>query len=167
MPSQEEVNNFVHGVRQAILSGQTRILMLHKAFEKQELHRPGGWIKNLRILDDLDSEVLADFSLPLEQMPDGMRMEIGQESKASPKEAACPISPLLRIGQGEQAVDVLDDCLADGELLDELVLAELELHSLTCQPGWEDLHRGYTWRGRLYADNKGLHCRLTVRLKAS
>ncbi len=167
MSSQEEVNNFVHGVRQAILSGQTRILMLHKELGKQELHRPGGWIKNLRILDDVDSEVLTDFSLPLEQMPDGMRLEIGHEGDACPAGTTCLTVPLLRIGQGEQAVDVLDDCLADGELLDELVLAELELHSLTCQPGWEDLHRGYTWRGRLYADNKGLHCRLTVRLKAS
>jgi len=167
MPSQEDVNNFVHGVRQAILSGNTRILMLHNRLGKQEFYRPGGWIKNLRILDDIDSTVLADFNLPLEQMPDGMRLEIGQGSEASPSEAACPISPLLRIGQGEQAVDVLDDCLADGELLDELVLAELELHSLTSQDGWEDLHRGYTWRGRLYADNKGLHCRLTVLLKAS
>ncbi len=167
MPSLEEIDNFVHGLRQAIRSGNTRVLKLHKILGKQELYRPGGWVKNLRILDDVDSTVLADFHLPLERMPDGMRLEIGHEGDACPAGAACPTVPLLRIGQGERTVDVLDDCLADGELLDELVLAELELHSLTCRPGWQDLHRDYTWRGRLYADNKGLHCRLTVRLKAS
>ena len=161
MSSRENNANFLEGVHEAIRTARTQVRKLYNYLGRHELHRTGGWIKNVRILDDVDATVLADFDLPLELLPDGMRLEIG-----SPGET-CPAEPLLRIGEGDQAVDVLDDCLADGDLAEELVVAELELHSLTSQAGWEDLRRDYTWRGRLYADNKGLHCRLTVRLKAS
>lgn len=167
MSYEENMRHFLRDVCEAVRSGRTRLQKVHKINGSQELHRPGGWVKTVRILDHAAATVLADFDLPLERLPNGLRLEIGGSGEPCPAGQACPAGPLLRIGQGEQAVDVLADCLADGDLLEELVEPELELHSLTSQDGWDELRREYAWHGRLYADNKGLHCRLTVCLKAS
>lgn len=147
--------------RQAIMASKTRLLNVRTDRDTHEIPSAGWWTRRLQVLSMADVTASAEFVIPLAALREGLWLEIGNHGQA-------PLLELASSARPREGIDVLAACLEDEtDLMPHLVMPELELYPICHAPGWAELQRQWSYRGRLTADRTGLRCHLLIDLKAS